>query len=496
MKMKKCRNLLSLIACGSLAFSACQTESETSNPEPSLAEDAAPGLSGTSALAERQSGGWEDGGLDALSSASILRIDRGKFGYVDKTETGYSIKIVDPATPTQTVREKNVPDNANIALWTTGHGGKIIAVTADETAYETFSARQVVVFDQDLRVLKKIPFGAPSGTAEPLHHRDPGLAVTDAYAIAAWEEDSDDWTSTNISVYSLSGGKSGHFLVRKVNGQEEIDSGLGIGSLTAIAADGKFLIAGGTAGTKVYEINASAETIALEEVSGSEKTPGSHWMQNNQTYVIESTAGDGKIRIWRWNGANPPTETGNVSFGTSAGPGKSVNIQAVSFDNENPDRAYVFDRGFIPRGPAGGAPDTACAGEVYQVNLNTSQAEKRFKLPGYEGGEAITGIWTIQVERTGADVYVVLGGTIAGVSDDSEKPARHGVLVLKNPPEDGGDAEGSQVSAALLDFPTVVRTMKTFKTAAGDVFYTAKNYTAPGENFNKTDYKLRLIPLN
>ncbi|MDR2535192.1 MAG: hypothetical protein LBD29_04060, partial [Treponema sp.] len=273
----------------------------------------------------------------------------------------------------------------------------------------------------------------------------------------------------------LAGDKAGHI---PVSG----DAGLGIGNLVAFAAQGDHIIIGGSTGTKVFRINASGTAITLEP-TGSAQNPGAHWMLNNQSYVLESTASNGQVRIWKWNAGGTPTVTGNANVGAASG-----NVQAVSFDQEDPAQAYIFGRV-----TTGDAPN---AGEVYRVNLANAQTTKLFKIPGYQGGGALSGIWTIQVESHGSDTYYILGGTVAGIPEDPTHPNRHGVLVLKNPPATCGEINDSSVEMALLDFPTAVRTMKAFKNSSHDIVYAAKNYTAGGANFAATEYKLRLIEVN
>ncbi|MDR0551589.1 MAG: hypothetical protein LBG72_06190, partial [Spirochaetaceae bacterium] len=100
--------IVPLIAGG--LFIACDKDSEPDDlPKGSLTEDSAPGLSGQEALKPNATG-WEDGGVDAVSSASILRVSRSTFGYIDKADGGgggcvkNSVKIVEVNTPT-TARE-------------------------------------------------------------------------------------------------------------------------------------------------------------------------------------------------------------------------------------------------------------------------------------------------------------------------------------------------------------------------------------------------------
>jgi hypothetical protein len=484
-----------LLLCVGLWFTACLSGASpdkepapvTPAPAPDRAGDNAPGTTGGTALSARTGGGYED--IDGLSSASILRVDRSKFGYIDNNgDKQYRIKIVDVANPTVAVHEKLVADNGdNVAIWTTGHDGKIIMVTAEETGYEAFAGHHVVVYDRNLTLVKKVPLGNPSGlnpgVAVPIHHRDPLLAVTSKYAIAGWQDKQAEGSFGAcpffISIYSLTEDKAGHIFVYQ---NDSADAGLGIGSLVALAAQGDYVIIGGSTGTKVFRISDSGANISLEEVSGlAQADRGAHWMKDNQSYVLESTAGNGEVRVWKWNDASEPSVVGSANIGATSG-----NVQAISFDNEKPDTAYAF-----------GKVADQNAGDVYRINLGDAAATKLFKLPGYEGGGPLTGIWTIEVETHEDDTYYVLGGTVAGKADDlANFPNRNGVLVVKNPPTSGSEIDDSFVAASLLDFPTAVRTMKTFKIADHDIVYVAKNYTAAGAGFAESDYRLRLIAVN
>jgi hypothetical protein len=482
---------------GGLLFTACPNDSESDpNPGPStsLTDDTIPGTTGGRALSPRI-GGWED--IDGLSSASILRVDRDKFGYIDKKDDGYHIKLVDVSDPTKTDREKLVAGiGDNVALWTTGDQGKIVLVAATEYSYEAFLGLEIVVYDQDLKVLGRFPFGNKAD-AMPLHHRDPGLAVTDKYAIAGW--DSDAGGGTFISIYALDGSKTGHIKTSSLSFT---------GDITAFAAHGDYIIVGDSNATKVAKIDASGASITLTEV-GSPQPTGAHWMLDNQKYVLEPVSGAGTVRVWEWGaGTAAPVMKGIATVEATSG-----NVQAISFDNDPAaNKAYVFGRA------------SSNVGNVYSINLASPNgaATKLFNIGGYyyppgRGNNppaamsgALTGIWTIQVEKSGADTYYILGGTIAGVGRDGDANYRavtHGVLVIKNPANnaalnpstatanDPAIVAGPTAGAGptLTDFPTAVRTMKTF-TAGGDIFYAAKNYT--DNPITSSTYMLRFMKVN
>jgi hypothetical protein len=149
---------------------------------------------GGTALRAR-TGGWED--IDGLSSASILRVDRSKFGYIDKNGMdGYRMKIVDVSDPAKTVREGLVGGTGrNVAMWAAGSDGRIILVEADELGRQDYTGYNIVVYDQDLRLIQSFPYGNQVGLVEahrarPLNHREPIIALTDTYAIAGWQDKS------------------------------------------------------------------------------------------------------------------------------------------------------------------------------------------------------------------------------------------------------------------------------------------------------------------
>jgi hypothetical protein len=388
---------------------------------------------------------------------------------------GYRVKLVDVEDPAQTARETLVAGTGrNVAMWAAVPDGRIILVEADEVDRANYTGYNIVVYDQDLNLIARFPYGNRLGLAEghrarPLNHREPIIALTDKYAVVGWEDKSPvaaDPAPNFIGVYALADGKAGHI---PISG----DTVLNIGNLTGFAARGDFIIAGGSAGTKVLKINASGQTItAVVDGSVAAQTPGSHWIQDNGKYVLESVEGNGTVRIWKWNGDAAPSLTGVVTASATSG-----NVQAVSFDNENPEQAYLL-----------GKVADANAGSVYRINLAEAQAVKLFTLPGFEGGGALTGMWTIQVESDGADTWYLMSGAVAGT------PERNGVLVIKNPPTDGSVIDDRAVSASLLDFPTPARSMKSFK-SSNRIVYVVKNH--PSRNyFADSRYMLRVMQVN
>jgi hypothetical protein len=226
----------------------------------------------------------------------------------------------------------------------------------------------------------------------------------------------------------------------------------------------------------VFKIDNSGEDITLQLQAG-DQTPGTHWMLDNQTYVLDCASGNGQVRVWKWNGNDAPAVTGSANVGASTG-----NVQAVSFDNDNAGIAYVFGRA------------AANEGDVYKIDLTNASAVKLFKVPRYAEDKAITGIWTIQAETRGDNKYFVFGGSIYAPARGQTGDSKHGVFWVKNPPSNGAEIADASIFDTISDFPTAVRTMKTFKASNGDVFYAAKNYTS--NPIAEADYRLRLIKID
>jgi hypothetical protein len=82
-----------------------------------------------------------------------------------------------------------------------------------------------------------------------------------------------------------------------------------------------------------------------------------------------------------------------------------------------------------------------------------------------------------------------VGGAVGAAPDD-----KNGVLVIKNPPTDGGSISAAHISSSLLDFPTPARSMKAFK-SGGAIFYVAKNHMS--RNYPAfSRYMLRVMRVN
>ncbi|MDR1637406.1 MAG: hypothetical protein LBR93_08710, partial [Treponema sp.] len=144
---KKTLMIFALALCAVVSAFAGGSGEGAAAPASSLAGANAPGTAGGTALRAR-TGGWED--IDGLSSASILRVDRSKFGYIDRNGMdGYRVKIVDVSDPARTVREGLVGGTGrNVAMWAAGSDGRIILVEADELGRQDYTGYNIVVYDR------------------------------------------------------------------------------------------------------------------------------------------------------------------------------------------------------------------------------------------------------------------------------------------------------------------------------------------------------------
>jgi hypothetical protein len=135
---KKTLMILAAALCAAVSAFAAGKQEEIPASAPGLTGNNAPGTVGGTTLRPR-TGGWED--IDGLSSASILRVDRSKFGYIDRNGMdGYRMKIVDVSDPTKTIREGLVGGSGrNVAMWATGNDGRIVLVEADELGRQDYT---------------------------------------------------------------------------------------------------------------------------------------------------------------------------------------------------------------------------------------------------------------------------------------------------------------------------------------------------------------------
>jgi hypothetical protein len=432
-----------------------------------------------SGLTRRTSGPteyWQD--VDALSSASLLKASLSRFGYVDEERGGYHMKIVDVNKPAALAVSAPVPGGHNVAMWTANNEGKIAVVTADQYGRSAFKGRNIIIYNADLQRENEFPFGNPTGDyAQPLDHREAGLAFTDKYVVIGWN-DNDGTTKGEmyITVYVLADGRSGRI---------QVSNNLGIGNLSAIAVNGDYIIAGGSTATTVCKIN-SGSAVTIEPVAGTTIPAGSggcHWIKSNERYVLESVQGKGTVRVWKWQGNNPPTLESTVSFGDISG-----SVQAMSFGVDDPGNAYIFGKA------AGGS-----VGKAYKIDLASLSGggSTALTMPIFTkttfGAESMGQMWIIERAEKDGDVYYALAG---GVGANENGPS--GFLFLKNPTPDGGDyADNSPVLTynSFNWFWTLVRSARLLKNDNGDIFFVAKNHAAR-EAYEITPYRLRVQKIN
>ncbi|MDR0628418.1 MAG: lactonase family protein [Treponema sp.] len=466
MKKRHLFCLLGLLACTvGMAFASGKKEGDS--PEPT-------------GLIRRTSGPveyWQD--VDALSSASLLKASPSRFGYVDEEQGRYYMKIVDVNNPGALALSAPVPDGHNVAMWTVNNEGKIAVVTADQYGRSEFKGRSVVIFNANLQKEAEFPFGNPTGAyAQPLSHREPGLAFTDKYVVIGWNDN--DGTVKGemyITVYALADGKSGSI---------QVTNNLGIGNLSALAVHDDYIIVGGSTATRVCKIS-TGSALNIEPAAGTTTADGAggcHWIKSNESYALESVQGKGTVRVWKWQGDNTPTLESTVSFdGDSSG-----SVQAMSFGVDDPDSAYIFGK------VAGGS-----VGKAYKIDLaslsgggTTTLTTPIFTKTTF-GTESTGQMWIIERAEKNGDVYYALAG---GVGANENGPS--GFLFLKNPiAEDGDYADNSPVITynSFNWFWTLVRSARLLKNDSGDIFFVAKNHAAR-EAYEITPYRLRVQKIN
>jgi hypothetical protein len=259
-----------------------------------------------------------------------------------------------------------------------------------------------------------------------------------------------------------------------------------------VALNGDYILVGGNTGTVVFKIDAGGSGLAVTQVAAPDGA-GNHWLKDNGAYVLESKSGAGTVKVWKWNGADPPTALGTVDInGTNTG-----NIQALSFDPDDPAKAYFYCKL---------AAGTGNGGNVYRVNLTDSSLAKtlEFQFPSlvYNVGVTptdlpLTGLWNIEKQTYGSDDYFVFSGAITPTTGTIGV-----VLTIKNPVSTsygggGGTTVDSRVQVETFTAPyaATVRTLKTFRSSSG-AYFAAKNYTASGANWYASNYKLLLERLD
>jgi hypothetical protein len=268
--------------------------------------------------------------------------------------------------------------------------------------------------------------------------------------------------------------------------------------------NGNYIILGGSTGTAVFRIDAGGADLAISR-TGDHDGLGNHWFKDNGSYVLESKSNNGKVKVWKWGGDAAPAALGEVDVNGN----NSGSVQALCFDPDNAAKAYFYCKL---------ADGTGNGGNVYSVDLGNAALPKTtlFKFAktviqvSGRGGSAyyecpLTGLWTIEKQSAGADNYFVFSGSYSYTPSGGPATTVGAVFTVKNPPEGstvGGSytdsttaTPDSRVTEERFSAPwsTAVRTMKTFKSSGGDIYYAAKNYTANG---TVSQYKLVLKQLD
>jgi WD40 repeat protein len=352
--------------------------------------------------------------VDALSSASILRVNSHTMAYVgERVGTSYKLNKVD----LDNLTEKTSRDiGGNVAVITAG-GGKIGIIQAVEGGYEAFVGSYTKIYDAgSLDLLKTWPLAPPAAEGrivEPLHHRDPSLAITDKYAVVLTEDDgffASGGAQQYVSVYDIAGDKKA-FHTNAFSGDAgktrgDSNPALGVGTLMGAVVNGNYIILGGSVGTAVFKIN--PDTLAITKVENAADTTGNHWFKDNGSYVLESKSNTGKVKVWKWNGTNTPAALGEVDVNGN----NSGNVQALCFDPDDQKLAYFYAKAGNNKG------------DVYQVDLSTSGLTKTtlFKFPqaviqvSGRGSSAyyqcdLGSLWTIEKQKSGNDDYFAFSGS-------------------------------------------------------------------------------------
>lgn len=412
---------ISLLVCGMLALAGCL--------EPKVNEDRS--------LGADRSGGNErpatgDGpvkvyaDVDGLSGATIAKPNINTVAYIDN-DGGYKLKTFNVNNAALTAQNSaNLAQNAQV-LAANGTTIAILTVLDGDT-------RNIELYDSNFTLVKTIATNFSAANV-PLHHAEAALALTGSYVVTGYDNEAQG--ETYISVYDAAGTKS----------PTHTETNADIGELISLALNGNFLIAGGDAGTAVYEINPA--TLALTRITGSDGE-GSHWMKDNGAYVIESKESGAKVAIWKWNGASKPTALGTVTI-LGAG-GDLTAVRALQFDPVDTNTAYMAS--FI-------------GGQVYKVDLSIARPSLLFTYPSHAGNTLFA--WMIEkAPHAGGDYYIITGGY---GSQANPREAKGLSLVFKNPPANGGTAS----PLLAVDSVGLVRMLRILRSSDGSVYFAAKD---------------------
>jgi hypothetical protein len=427
-------------------------------------------------------------------------VDNNTFGYIGKTASNGGFRLNTVNVNTRNIQLTGSALDSNVSIQTAANG-KIALIIAEEVGYETFIGESLKVYDAaTLRELKSFAFSPAAGKdAEPLHHRDAGFSLGDKYLAVASEVDAiTSGTSAQqfISIYDVVGSAAAiHIPVFIAGTTKAVNPALGTDTLLFVSTWGDYFIAGGNSGTGIFKIKNENNQLSFEK-EGTLDGIAPHWAISNGKYVLESKAGTapGKVKVWKWNGTSAPTVVGTADTGDSG------SVRGYSFDAEDANTAYAFGVG-------------TSVGKVFSINLTTAAATEVFTITTWNiagrGGSTkhtLGMVWNLEHRKADTDNYYVLSGTVSsgqqpldGDGNDTGTAttnSMNGVLVLKNPTSTTA-TDGTAVVSAATDssYTTAVRTMKTFKSAGGEIFYAAKNYTA-NPAWGATPYILQLRKIN
>ena len=446
--------------------------------------------------------------VDALSSASILRTGDHTMVYVgERTGTSYRLNRVDLDEPDKKISREL---GSNAAVIKAG-GGRIGVIQAVEHGYEAFAGSYIKIYDAaSLGLLRTFPLAPPAAAGrrvEPLHHRDPSLALGDNYAVVLTEDDgffTGGGPQQYVSVYDIAGDKGAShtpaFSGAGGGPRGAANPALGIGVLMGALVNGDYLLLGWSSGTAVFRIDAGGAELAITRLTDSDGQ-GNHWFKDNGAYVLESKSGSGTVKVWKWGGV--PRALGTVDINGN----NSGNVQALCFDPDSPALAYFYCK--AAASAAGSVPASPNSGNVYSVDLEaeTLRPVLRFKFPSLviRVGSAyynpvLTGLWTIEKQTPATDEFFVFSGAYSYTPEGGGPVTVGAVLTVKNPAEGetiGGVYRGadSTLDPKLREerfnapYNTAVRTLKTFKNSKGNLYLAAKNYTARGA---PSEYRLIL----
>jgi hypothetical protein len=426
---------VTLLLCGVLAFTGClepEVKEEPVSPAPSgvAASGIAPsgvavsGGGGAPAPLEKPEKAYSD--IDGLSGATIAKPNAGTVAYIDN-EGGFKLKTVNVnKAPLSAGNSVNLALNAQV-LASNG------TITAILTALEG-DTRKIELYDSNFTLTRTIPTSFSAANV-PLHHAEAAFTLNGSYVVTGFDNEAQG--KTYISVYDAGGTKN----------PTHTETNADIGELISLALNGNFLLAGGDAGTAVYEINPA--TLAIAKLTDSDGE-GSHWMKDNGVYVIESKEGGAKVTIWKWNGASKPAALGAIAL---PGPGGDLSaVRALQFDPADSKTAYMVS--FI-------------GGQVYKVDLSSPRASLLFTYPGHAGSALFA--WMIEkASQAGDEYYVITGGY---GSQANPREARGLALVFKNPPLNGGTA--SPLDA--IEYKGLVRMLRTLRSSTGSLYFAAKD---------------------